>query len=155
VSDQIDYHRDYVLRPKPWRDGSWYEDSSIVKTAWAEWLADRPIDYFATVTFRDQPPMVRQESVTHAVGQSLVARYETLTFLGLFAEPHKSGNLHLHGLVEMNASEEIIDRARRDMQSYLNEKFGRSQVAFPRGKNAVSKYVAKYCVKTGGYYEIW
>lgn len=99
--------------------------------------------------------MRRQESVTHAVGQTIKARYETVDSLALFAEPHLSQNLHLHGLVHLAASEEVLGRARRDMQQYLSEKFGRSQAAFPRGRGAVSKYVAKYCVKADGYYELW
>jgi len=126
-----------------------------VRDAYADWLASLPWDYFLTITFRDPVPMRRQESVTHAVGQSIKSRYETVDRLALFAEPHKSKNLHLHGLVHLGASEEIIGRARRDMQSYLRDKFGFSEAAFPRGHQAVSKYVAKYCVKANGYYELW
>jgi len=129
-------------------------DSSL-KEAYSDWLASLPWDYFLTVTFREPVPMRRQESVTHAVGQTIKARYETVDSLALFAEPHLSHNLHLHGLVHLGASEEIINRARLDMQRYLSEKFGRSQAAFPRGVGAVSKYVAKYCVKTDGYYEFF
>lgn len=107
--------------------------------------------------------MRRQESVTHAVGQSIKARYETVDCLALFAEPHRSTttgeplehNLHLHGLISLAASEEIIKRARRDMQTYLSDTFGRSQAAFPRGRGAVAAYVAKYCVKADGYYELF
>jgi len=136
---------------------------SCLKEAYSDWLASLPWDFFLTVTFREQVPMRRQESVTHAVGQTIKARYETVDNLALFAEPHRSTttgeplqhNLHLHGLVHLGASEEIIGRARRDMQQYLGEKFGRSQVAFPRGRGAVSKYVSKYCVKADGYYEFF
>lgn len=107
--------------------------------------------------------MRRQESVTHAVGQTIKARYETVDNLALFAEPHRSTttgeplqhNLHLHGLVHLKASEEVIGRARKDMQQYLSDKFGRSQAAFPRGLGAVSKYVSKYCVKELAYYELF
>ena len=99
--------------------------------------------------------MSRQESVTHAVGQCLKSRYEPIERLALFAEPHLSKTLHLHGLVNLTLREDLLDNCRRDMQSYLSEKFGRSQAAFPRGRNAVSLYVSKYCVKAGGYYEFW
>ena len=126
-----------------------------VRDAFACWLETFDWDFFLTVTFRDQPPMRRQESITHAVGQSIKTRYETVDRLALFAEPHLSGNLHLHGLVHLGAGEAIVGRARRDMQAYLVEKFGRSQAAFPRGAKAVTKYVAKYCVKTDGYYEFF
>jgi len=126
-----------------------------IRDAYADWLATLSWDYFLTITFRDQVPMRRQESVTHAVGQSIKSRYETVDRLALFAEPHKSSNLHLHGLVHLGASQDVVDRARRDMQSYLRDKFGFSEAAFPRGHGAVTRYVAKYCVKTNGYYEIW
>ena len=114
-----------------------------------------PQDYFLTVTFREPVPMRRQESVTHFVGQTITARYQTVDRLALFAEPHLSHNLHLHGLVKLGASEEILEHARRDMQGYLTDKFGRSQAAYPRGRGAVTAYVAKYCVKADGYYELW
>lgn len=131
------------------------ERDSCLKDAYGEWLATLPWDYFLTVTFREPVPMRRQETVTHAVGQTIKARYETVDRLALFAEPHMSQNLHLHGLVHVGSSEEIVGYARQDMQQFLTEKFGRSQAAFPRGRGAVSKYVAKYCVKVDGYYEIW
>lgn len=100
--------------------------------------------------------MRRQESVTHAVGETIKARYETVDRLALFAEPHLSRNLHLHGLVHLGVSSQgIHENARRDMQQYLSEKFGWSRAEYPKGVAAVSKYVAKYCVKTDGYYELW
>jgi len=127
-----------------------------LRPVYADFLASLPWDYFLTVTLREPCPMRRQESVTHAVGQSIVAHYETVDRLALFAEPHLSHNLHLHGLVSLGISESsIIDNARRDMQTYLSEKFGWSRAEYPKGVAAVSKYVAKYCVKTDGYYELW
>jgi len=126
-----------------------------LRPVYGAWLASFPWDYFLTVTLREPAPMRRQESITHAVGQTIKARYETVDMLALFAEPHISLNLHLHGLVRLGASEDIVERARRDMQSYLSDKFGRSQAAYPRGTGAVTAYVAKYCVKTDGYYELW
>jgi len=126
-----------------------------IRAAYAEWLESLSWSFFLTITFREPCPMRRQESVTHAVGQTIKSRYQTVDNLALFAEPHLSQNLHLHGLVKLEASEEIIRRARADMQRFLTEKFGRSQSAFPRGSGAVAKYVAKYCVKTDGYYEFF
>jgi len=131
------------------------ERSKDLRPAYSEFLASIPTDFFLTVTFREPVPMRRQETVTHAVGQTIKARYETVDFLALFAEPHISHNLHLHGLVHLGASEEIIGRARLDMQQYLSDKFGWSRAEFPRGRGAVSRYVAKYCVKTDGYYELF
>ena len=126
-----------------------------IRNAYSEWLASLPWDLFLTITFRDPVPMRRQESVTHAVGQSLKARYETIDVLGLFAEPHLSQNLHLHGLVKIDGREDLLNFCRQDMQRYLGEKFGRSQAAFPRGRGAVTAYVAKYCTKANGYYELF
>jgi len=128
---------------------------TALKAVYGDWLATFPWDYFLTITFREPVPMRRQESVTHAVGQSLKSRYETVEMLALFAEPHLSQNLHLHGLVKLGSAENVLDNARRDMQAYLSEKFGRSQAAYPRGRGAVTAYVAKYCVKVDGYYELW
>lgn len=132
-------------------------DRLAVRNAYADWLASLPWSFFLTVTFREPVPMRRQESVTHSVGQSIKAHYGTVDCLALFAEPHQSHNLHLHGLAH------IVDQGvagldqycRRDMQGYLSDKFGRSRVEFPRGHESVAKYVAKYCVKTDGYYELW
>jgi hypothetical protein len=127
-----------------------------LQAVYGEWLGSLPWDFFLTITFREPCPMRRQESVTHAVGQTLKARYEPIEMLALFAEPHLSQNLHLHGLVKLSTGrDDILGYCRKDMQSFLTDKFGRSQAAFPRGRNAVSHYVAKYCVKTNGYYEIW
>jgi hypothetical protein len=126
-----------------------------IRAAYGDWLGSLSWDFFLTVTFREPVPMRRQESVTHAVGQSLKARYDTIDLLGLFAEPHLSQNLHLHGLVKVNVREDLVNFCRQDMQLYLSEKFGRSQCAFPRGRNAVGNYVAKYCTKVDGYYELF
>jgi hypothetical protein len=126
-----------------------------LRAAYGDFLASMPWDFFLTVTFREPVPMRRQESVTHAVGQTIKARYETVNNLALFAEPHMSQNLHLHGLVKIDGREDLLNFCRQDMQRYLTEKFGRSQAAFPRGTGAVTSYVAKYCIKTDGYYELF
>ncbi len=131
------------------------EQVTDIRAAYGDWLGSLPWDFFLTVTFREPVPMRRQESVTHAVGQSLKARYETIGVMGLFAEPHISQNLHLHGLVKIDGKEEVLRFCRQDMQQYLTEKFGRSQAALPRDRNHVARYVAKYCVKADGYYELW
>lgn len=127
-----------------------------IRDAYSNWIASLPWDYFLTITFREPCPMRRQESVTHAVGQTLKSRYEPIENLALFAEPHKSSNLHLHGLVKMaDFTPEILSHCRRDMQQFLSDKFGRSQAAFPRQVGDVAKYVAKYCTKGQGYYEFF
>ena len=129
--------------------------TSELKTVYGEWLATMPWDFFLTVTFREPVPMRRQETVTHAVGQTIKSRYETIDNLALFAEPHMSHNLHLHGLVKIDGREDLLNFCRQDMQRFLSKKFGRSQAAFPKGRGAVTAYVAKYCVKADGYYEFF
>ncbi|HIA03335.1 MAG TPA: hypothetical protein EYN66_15745 [Myxococcales bacterium] len=129
--------------------------TSELKDSYGAWLASLPWDFFLTITFREPVPMRRQESVTHAVGRTLKSRYETIGVLALFAEPHLSQNLHLHGLVKIDGRDDLLNFCRQDMQRYLSEKFGRSQAAFPRGHGAVTAYVAKYCIKLDGYYEFF
>jgi len=126
-----------------------------LQSVYGDYWASLPWDFFLTITFREPVPMRRQESVTHAVGETITTWAETVDRLALFAEPHLSQNLHLHGLLKSNCIETVIDNYRRHLQSELSDKFGRSQVAYPRGVGAVSKYVAKYCVKANGYYELW
>ena len=88
-------------------------------------------------------------------GQTIKARYETVDNLALFAEPHLSQNLHLHGLIKFEGGGGVLNHVRESLGGFLTDRFGYSRVEFPRGAGAVSKYVAKYCVKTDGYYEIW
>jgi len=127
-----------------------------LRPVYADFLASLPWDFFLTTTFRDGVPMRRQESVTHAVGQSIKAYFENVDRLALFAEPHLSQNLHLHGLVSLSEGHPIVKSATKDsLQARLTDSFGWSKVEIPRGHQAVSKYVAKYCVKTDGYYELW
>jgi len=131
------------------------DNTGSLRDVYAEWLETFPWDFFLTITFREPVPMRRQESVTHAVGQSIKARYETVDMLALFAEPHLSRTLHLHGLVKFLGGGGVLNHVRESLQGYLTDRFGWSRAEFPRGHEAVSKYVAKYCVKTTGYYELW
>ena len=134
------------------------EGSLSLREAYGDWLGALPWDFFLTVTFREPVPMRRQETVTHAVGKSIKAYYERIECLALFAEPHLSRNLHLHGLVKMAplpSPKLVLDHVRQSMGPWLSDKFGFSKVEVPRGHGAVSKYVAKYCVKADGYYEFF
>jgi len=127
-----------------------------LRPAYADFLASLPCSFFLTVTFREPCPMRRQETVTHAVGQSIKAYTERgFETLALFAEPHLSQNLHLHGLMKVGEDAGRLSAVRDCLQAYLGDRFGFSRVEIPRGHRAVSKYVAKYCVKTNGYYELW
>jgi len=128
---------------------------SCLKEAYSDWLASLSWDFFLTITFRNPVPMRRQETVTHAVGKSITAHFDHVKRLALFAEPHLSQNLHLHGLINFDTPERLMSATRDCLQAYLGDRFGFSRAEVPRGHNAVSKYVAKYCVKTDGYYEFF
>jgi len=130
-------------------------DKGLIRDAYGTWLATFLWTFFLTITFREPCPMRRQESVTHAVGQSIMGRFETTKMLALFAEPHLSQNLHLHGLIKVGPSEGITEAVRGCLEGHLTDRFGWSQATIPHGQSAVSEYVAKYCVKTDGYYELW
>jgi len=126
-----------------------------LKLEWANWLASQPWDYFLTVTFRDQVPERRQESVVHAVGETLTSSH-ALDCLFLAAEPHLSQNTHLHGLYKAATDrQDILANQKNDVWRVLFNKFGRSKVEVPRGPAHVARYVSKYVVKSSGYYELW
>jgi len=125
-----------------------------VQQEYGAWLGTLEWDWFLTITFREPVPGHRQESVTHAVGNYLKKRWEP-TLLFLCAEPHLSTTMHLHGLYKSSREDFVKPNEKLDVWSHLFDRFGRSQVAEPRGQGAVTKYVAKYCVKTQGYWEIW
>lgn len=139
-----------------------------LRLAWSEWLTQEDWDWFLTITFREPVPMCRQESVVHAAGMTIRACLWEPRFdhsrLFLAAEPHQSYALHLHGLYKRNAKPWNMSVEtyswhgkfhKRQLWEKLHETFGRSRVSTPRGVDAVSKYVSKYCVKAGGYYQMW
>jgi len=135
---------------------AWPASKLAIRDAFAEWLETLPWHLFLTITFREMVPMRRQESVTHAVGNSIKAYFENIAQLALFAEPHQSRNLHLHGLARLAPGHPIVERATKaSMQARLGDLYGFTKIEYPRGAHAVAKYVAKYCVKTDGYYELW
>jgi len=128
---------------------------SALEIEWVAWLAAYPWHYFLTVTFRDLVPMHRQESVLHAVGQTLVHNFVT-DRLFLVSEAHKSQTLHLHGLYRIATEREDIRKyAMGAIWKVLFDKFGRSKVEYPRDEIDVAEYATKYCLKTGGYYQDW
>lgn len=125
-----------------------------MRQEWGAWLATMEWDWFLTITFREPVPFHRQETVVHSAG-NVLSRFFVLERLFICAEPHLSKNTHLHGLVKSGARSDIVRYQRSEIWETLHDTFGRSKVEIPRGQDAVSKYVAKYCVKGQGYYELW
>lgn len=121
---------------------------------WLSWLSGYPWDWFLTITFRDMIPMRRQESVLHAVGETLCHSH-VVDRLFLISEAHKSQTLHLHGLYASGAADFVKPLQKSDVWRVLYDRFGRSKVENPRVATDVSRYVTKYCLKDGGYYEVW
>jgi len=123
------------------------------------WLGSMPWDYFLTVTFREPCPSWRQETVTHAVGNSL-KRFVDQDFDRLFlgAEPHVSTTMHLHGLLKLAGREQMAPLLKAYgsiIWQRLFDLYGRSKVEIPRGQASVASYCAKYCTKNLAYYEMW
>lgn len=127
---------------------------SPLATEWLAWLSNYPWDWFLTVTFRDMVPMRRQESVLHAVGETL-RHSHIVKRLFLISEATKAQALHLHGLYASSAEDFVKPYQKLDIRRVLLERFGRNKVEVPRGFADVSRYVTKYCLKDGGYYEVW
>lgn len=121
---------------------------------WQAFLTNCPWDWFLTITFRDMVPMHRQESVMHAVGKTIMASHQ-IRLLYLVSEAHSSQTLHLHGLHRSAVGPKHLKFEQKLLWHTLFDAFGRSKVEIPRGRTAIAGYVTKYCLKSGGYYEIF
>jgi len=127
----------------------------VLKEEWGAWLGTMDWDWFLTITFRKPVPFYRQEPVVHAAGNVLSATYVTDRIF-LCAEPHLSYDTHLHGLYKSGIErDDVKGFQQKAIWETLFKIFGRSQVVAPRDQMDVSNYVAKYCVKGRGYYELW
>lgn len=98
--------------------------------------------------------MRRQEAVLHAAGETIGAWFSP-SMLFLAAEPHLSYSLHLHGLYKSKLDPYFASFERSKLWLSLFEKFGRSSVEAPRTTTEVFDYVAKYCTKSAGYFELF
>lgn len=115
------------------------------RQAYAEFLQGYNWDYFLTSTFRRprQEPYYALQSVWHEMNcNSGVAR------AFLVAEPHQSGDLHVHGLVAGPGGSWRPDISLPwDIWSGLFKRFGRAKVEAANSQGAVSMYCAKYLLK--------
>ena len=138
------------------------EDSYQVKQGYAEWLQGYNWDYFLTATFRKprKEPYYALQQVWGVLQQHNVAR----GFLA--AEPHKTGDLHIHGIV---AGTELpnkgyfgVDGNNIDtpegIWSGLFKRFGRAKVEPCNSRESVTAYCSKYILKQQSrvcdYYEV-
>ncbi|MBA7592115.1 hypothetical protein ES708_34292 [subsurface metagenome] len=128
----------------------------MIRQEYAEWLKGYNWDYFLTSTFRRprREPYYALQSVWHELRKSDVAR------AFLVAEPHQSGDLHIHGLAAGFAPGWRPGIALPwDIWSSLNKRFGRAKVEACNSQEAVAGYCAKYLLKQQSrvcdYYEVF
>ena len=130
-------------------------DNSI-RQEYAEWLQGYHWDYFLTSTFRKprKEPYYAIQSVWHELQKSFVAR------AFLVAEPHQSGDLHVHGLTAGAGPGWRPELALPwDIWTSLFKRFGRARVEACNTQEAVTGYCAKYLLKQQSrvcdYYEVF
>jgi hypothetical protein len=128
----------------------------ILREAYAEWLQSYDWDYFLTVTFRKprKDPYYALQSVWHELKQYDVAR----SFL--VAEPHQSGDVHVHGLASgRGAGWQPGIALPWQIWDGLFKRFGRATVEAANSQEAVTGYCAKYILKQQSrvcdYYEVF
>lgn len=114
------------------------------KAAFARFLWQWPFDWWFTVTFRQGVPQHRAASVLNAVGHQ-VHRLTGSTLLFAATEPHRSGDVHVHGLVCTRPKG--LAHSPAEVWSSLFRTYGRSEFRQSRSPTAVSTYCAKYVCK--------
>ncbi len=132
------------------------ERGNTIRQEYAEWLKGYNWDYFLTSTFRRPrvEPYYALQSVWHELKKSFVAR------AFLVAEPHQSGDLHIHGLAAGFGPGWRPELALPwDIWSGLYKRFGRAKVEACNSQEAVTGYCAKYLLKQQSracdYYEVF
>lgn len=129
---------------------------TAIRSEYAEWLKSYNWDYFLTSTFRRprQEPYYALQSVWHELQKSFVAR------AFLVAEPHQSGELHIHGLTAGTGPGWKPEIALPwEIWSALFKRFGRAKVEAANSQEAVTGYCAKYLLKQQSrvcdYYDVF
>lgn len=134
-----------------------------VKEQYAEWLQGYRWDDFLTVTFRQsrKEPYYALRHVGNALRNS-----HNVARAFLVAEPHQSGDLHIHGII---AGSEVQGRGFYGVEGNnmdtptgiwgdMFRRFGRSKVEPCKNHEAVSMYCSKYILKQQSrvcdYYEV-
>lgn len=119
--------------------------SGEIRKQYSDFLQTKHWDYFVTVTYRSP----RKEPYYALNGAWRVLKSNHVGKAFLVAEPHQTGDLHLHGLVagyppgwkpEMSLP--------FDMWGDLYKAFGRSAVSPIAEIGGVTSYCAKYVLKS-------
>ncbi len=128
----------------------------LIRGQYAEFLQGYNWDYFLTSTFRRQrkEPYYALQSVWHRLQNYNVAR------AFLVAEPHQTGDLHIHGLAAGAGPGWRPEMALPwDIWQGLFKRFGRAKVEACNTQEAVTGYCAKYLLKQQSracdYYEVF
>ena len=127
-----------------------------IRNDYADFLQGYHWDYFLTSTFRRprKEPYYALQSVWHGLEQHNVAR------AFLVAEPHQSGDMHIHGLIAGGGPGWYPEiQLPWDIWTSLHKRFGRARVEACNTQEAVTGYCAKYLLKQQSrvcdYYEIF
>ena len=130
--------------------------TNLVREQYAEWLQGYHWDYFLTSTFK-RPRKEPYYSI-HGVWGQLQKHNVARAFL--VAEPHQSGDLHIHGLAAgMGGGWRPEIELPWDIWDGLHKRFGRAKVESCNSHEAVTMYCAKYLLKQQSrvcdYYEVF
>jgi len=127
-----------------------------IRQDYAEWLKGYNWDYFLTSTFRQprKDPYYALRIVWYELKRYFVAR------AFLVAEPHQSGDLHVHGIIAGRGPGWQPEMALPwDIWQGLFNRFGRAKVELCSSQQAAAAYCAKYLLKQqsrlSDYYEIF
>ena len=117
-------------------------DRYALDEGWREFLSRFPWSHFLTISFREPQRAGKAMSVLSAVSKT-IGRGWAPWHLFLATEPHRTGLLHLHGLmVERDA-----DMNRRALWQVLFTRYGISRVDSIESIGGVTGYVIKYVTK--------
>ena len=122
-------------------------NNTTVRDAYADFIQSYHWDYFATVTFKSprKEPYYAIKNVWRECQKVGAARGF------LVAEPHESGDLHIHGLLATAAKGALPSLALPwDVEGSMRKRFGISRVEACNSAEAVSSYCAKYVTKQDG-----
>lgn len=130
--------------------------TNLQREQYTEWLQGYRWDYFLTSTFRSprREPYYALKAVSSELQNHNVAR------AFLVAEPHQSGDLHIHGIVagSIRNGKNLMDTPEGIWQG-LFKRFGRAKVEPCSSHEAVTGYCSKYILKQQSrccdYYEIY
>jgi hypothetical protein len=133
-----------------------------IREEYAEWLSEYNFDCFFTATFD------KNKSLTHTGRRepyyAIKNVWNELAWYNvergfLVAEPHQSGDLHIHGIIAGGLPQQKTISLPWSIEAGLRDKFGIAKVEAPRHHECVTMYCAKYLLKQQhracDYYEVF